>query len=92
MLPLKYYSPQRTPCSPSGTAKFMRIQKEVGSVNISFFIFPIRLGRRHHPPMIATPFQYFRALGERIKMNQKIVKELLKQLQETQDPKTKINQ
>jgi hypothetical protein len=38
--------------------------------------------------MMQTPFQYFRALGVRKKMNQKIVKELLKQLQtETQDPK-----
>jgi len=37
--------------------------------------------------MIATPSQYFRALGEMKEMNQKIVKELLKQLQETQEPK-----
>ena len=37
--------------------------------------------------MIATPSQYIRALGGKIKTNQKIVKELLKQLQsETQDP------
>jgi hypothetical protein len=24
--------------------------------------FALRLGRRHHPPMKKTPFQYFRAL------------------------------
>ena len=24
--------------------------------------FALRLGRRHHPPMNQTPFQYFRAL------------------------------
>jgi hypothetical protein len=41
--------------------------------------------------MIATPFQYFRALGEMKKMNQKIIKELLKQLQETQDSKRYTN-
>jgi ribosome-binding factor A len=38
--------------------------------------------------MMQTLFQYFRALGVRKKMSQKIVKELLKQLQtEIQDPK-----
>jgi hypothetical protein len=36
-------------------AKKIAATWKVGSVNILFFIFPIRLGRRHHPPMENAP-------------------------------------
>jgi hypothetical protein len=51
----------------------------VGSVNISFFIFPIRLGRRHHPPLIEhrpNLLKGFREGEEKIKKQQTKTKEV----------------
>jgi integrase len=60
----------------------------VGSVLFLSSSFPIRLGRRHHPPTNQQRSSIFRVSGGKETMNRKIVEELLKQLkEESGDPK-----
>jgi hypothetical protein len=49
----------------------VRLLLAVGSIRHDFLIFPIRLGRQHHPPTNQTPSQYIYRSEEELKNESK---------------------